>query len=121
MGWFSPATPFKKPMKLAWDPKDKVDKHDGTYQRERSADPYHSYKWTRLSRIYRASFPLCAECRRNNIIKAAEVVDHIIPWPVCEDFFDTTNLQSLCQDCNRTKGNKDKKLIAQWRKTHPNQ
>lgn len=108
-------------MKLAWDPKDKVDKHDGTYQRERSADPYHSYKWTRLSRIYRASFPLCAECRRNNIIKAAEVVDHIIPWPVCEDFFDTTNLQSLCQDCNRTKGNKDKELIAQWRKTHPNQ
>ena len=102
-------------MKLAWDAEKKTEKRDGGYHRERSADPYHSFRWTRLSRAFRAQHPLCEECRKRGIIKSAEVVDHIIPWPVCEDFFDRTNLQSLCKDCNTAKGNRDKKVIAKWR------
>ena len=38
--------------------------------------------------------------------------DHVIPWPICADrFYDRTNLQSLCDECNNIKGQKDKKLI----------
>lgn len=99
---------------LRWDV---VEQKPG-YVRERSADPYHTARWTRLSRAFRAEHPLCAECRKQGIIKPAEVVDHIIPWPVCEDFYDLGNLQSLCQDCNIAKGNRDKKIIQDWKKKH---
>ena len=106
-------------MRLPWDSRRNADKPAGGYVRERSADPYHTSRWTKLSRSFRAMHPLCEECRRNGVIKAAAVVDHIIPYPVCEDFFDERNLQSLCEDCNRAKGNRDKMLIRDWRKSHP--
>ena len=102
-------------MKLAWDSARKVEKRDGKYHRERSDDPYHTYRWTRLSRAFREQHPLCEECRKQGVVRSAQVVDHIIPWPVCEDFFDRANLQSLCADCNAAKGNRDKKLIQEWR------
>lgn len=107
-------------MVLAWDSKKRKDADSGGYQRERSSDLYHTYRWTRLSRAFRQSHPLCAECARNGRLKAAEVVDHITPFPVCRDFFDESNLQSLCYDCNIAKGNRDKVVIAEWRRTHAN-
>ena len=75
-------------MKLAWDAAKRTEKRDGGYHRERSDDPYHTFRWTRLSRVWRMEHPLCEECRKRGIVKRAEVVDHIIPWPVCRDFFD---------------------------------
>lgn len=105
---------------LAWDSKKRKDADSGGYHRERSDDLYHTFRWTRLSRAFRQSHPLCAECARNGRLKAAEVVDHIVPFPVCRDFFDESNLQSLCSDCNIAKGNRDKVVIAEWRRTHVN-
>ena len=105
-------------MRLAWDSNSHASKRAGEYQRERSADPYHSYRWTRLSRAFRAEHPLCALCQKEGRITAADVVDHIVPWPVCEDFYDRNNLQSLCEKCNHDKGQRDKKIIAQWRTEH---
>lgn len=99
--------------RLAWDGERRQD--DGSYKRERSADPYHTSRWTRLSRAWRMMHPLCEECKRNGIIKAGEVTDHIIPWPVCQDFYDENNLQTLCKDCNHAKGQKDKKLIQSYK------
>ena len=99
--------------RLAWDGERRQD--DGSYKRERSADPYHTSRWTRLSRAWRMTHPLCEECKRNGIIKAGEVTDHIIPWPVCQDFYDENNLQTLCEDCNHAKGQKDKKLIQSYK------
>lgn len=105
---------------LPWDSKSRRAKNDGKYVRERSADPYHTYRWTALSRAFRASHPLCAECQRKGIIREATCVDHIIPWPICADrFFDRSNLQSLCDDCNQAKGNRDKAMIQQWKREHP--
>ena len=51
------------------------------------------------------------------MIKAAQVTDHVTPWPVCgvEGFFDEGNLQALCEACNNEKGQQDKKIIQQWR------
>lgn len=104
-------------MKLAWDPKSRREKSDG-YVRRRSDEPYHSSRWTKLARAWKVEHPLCEECKRKGIVKAAEVVDHIIPWPICEDFFDKSNLQSLCEDCNREKGYKDRPAIERWKKEH---
>lgn len=98
---------------MAWDGERRQD--DGSYKRERSADPYHTSRWTRLSRAWRMMHPLCEECKRHGIIKAGEVTDHIIPWPVCQDFYDENNLQTLCKDCNHAKGQRDKKLIQSYK------
>ena len=106
-------------MKLAWDASGKAERSEGKYLRKRSDKPYHTNRWTRLSKTFRAMNPLCAECLRNGVVKSADVVDHIEPWPICEDFYDTRNLQSLCEYHNIEKGNRDKKRIEEWRKTHP--
>lgn len=105
-------------MKLPWDSQAKQ-KAAGAYVRPRSADPYHTNRWTRLSRAFREEHPLCAECLRNGIVKAAEVVDHIVPWPICGDFYDRSNLQSLCADCNRAKGNRDRATVFKDYKSKP--
>ena len=103
---------------LPWDSKRTVEADSGKYVREASADLYHTFRWAKLSRAFRDAHPLCEECRKRGVIKAAQVTDHIVPYPVCGDFFDVSNLQALCEDCNRAKGNRDKKLIAEWRRSH---
>ena len=84
--------------------------------RKRSRDEYHTWRWTKLSRAFRESHPLCEQCRRRGVITPAEVVDHIIPVEVCADFWDQTNWQSLCRKCNIEKGNKDKRMIHNARR-----
>ena len=104
-------------MALPWEIKKPAS--SGGYDRERSADPYHTSMWTRLSRAFRAEHPLCAECQRKGIIRPATCVDHIVPWPICQDdFYNRSNLQSLCDECNHEKGQKDKKKIQEWKKTN---
>ena len=104
--------------KLAWDSKKTKGQMEGKYDRKRSADLYHTTRWTKLSRRYRMAHPLCAECQRNGRIEPATCVDHIVPWPVCgeQGFFDESNLQPLCNKCNHDKGQRDKKLIEQWKR-----
>lgn len=104
--------------KLAWDSKKTKVQMEGKYDRKRSADLYHTTRWTKLSRRYRMAHPLCAECQRNGRIEPATCVDHIVPWPVCgeQGFFDESNLQPLCNKCNHDKGQRDKKLIEQWKR-----
>ena len=103
-------------MQLAWDSKDRKARVAGSYQRERSADPYHTSRWTKLSRTFRAEHPLCVECLRNGTLTPSTCVDHIVPYPVCKDFYDRQNLQALCDRCNNIKGQRDKITIANWRK-----
>ena len=103
-------------MRLAWDSKHRAEKHDGSYQREASDPRYHTPRWTQLSKRWRMQHPLCAECLGKGIIKQAQCVDHIVPAPICEDFYDESNLQSLCNECNMLKGIKDRKLIQEWKR-----
>ena len=104
--------------RLPWDHPSRREKNEG-YARERSADPYHTARWTRLSRAFRAEHPLCAECQRHGVIRPSTCVDHIEPWPICADrFYDRTNLQALCDECNHLKGQQDKKLIQEYKLKH---
>ena len=106
--------------RLAWDSSSRQERTEGSYERQRSADPYHTYRWTRLSRAFRnePEHSLCAICKSNGIVKSADVVDHIVPWPICglDGFFDRKNLQALCSKCNVAKGNRDKRIIQEWKR-----
>ena len=74
------------------------------------ANYYNSIQWTNLRRSYIKEHPLCDECLKQGIVKAAEHVHHIIPfmrgstdeerWTLLTD---VNNLQSLCIDCHHAK------------------
>lgn len=93
-------------------------KKQEVYQRVRSRKEYHTARWTRESRVFREENPLCVMCKAKGIIKESEVTDHIVPAPICKDFWDKSNWQALCKKCNAEKGNKDKKLIREYKLKH---
>ena len=102
---------------LAWDSQTTRARNAGRYIRERSGAPYNTSRWHKLAKAFIEDHPLCEECKRKGILRAAECVDHIDPWPICEDyFFDRRNLQALCNKCNIEKGNRDKARISEWRR-----
>lgn len=104
-------------LQLPWDVKPaEVKGVSRRYDRERSDAPYHTWRWTKLSRAFLADHPLCVECQRQGRYTPATVCDHIVPWPVVKarggDFYDVGNLQPLCAYHNDLKGQRDKKIIA---------
>jgi len=105
-------------MKLVWDSKSRTERGSGQYDRVRSDQHYHSPRWTKLSKRFRQAHPLCAMCQKEGRVAAAECVDHIIPWPICKDFYDESNLQSLCRRCNMLKGERDRASIQQYKREH---
>ena len=67
-----------------------------------------SERSTRKYQKARAAFlhdhPLCAECERNGIIRAADELDHIVPVRDNPDgFWDSENWQGLCRACHEAK------------------
>ncbi|MBR4538614.1 MAG: HNH endonuclease [Clostridia bacterium] len=107
--------------RLPWDPPPGPSPFPKKTSREQPGAPYHTWRWTKLSRAIRVEQPLCAECKRRGIIRPATCVDHIEPWPICgeQGFFDRRNLQPLCDDCNNQKGLRDKAKIIAWKRAHP--
>lgn len=79
--------------------------------RSGSRDPFYNRKaWKRLRAWYLAQpgNAFCAECRRRGYLKAAAVVDHIVPRqsdPGRE--LDPSNLQGLCRACDNRKRARD--------------
>jgi 5-methylcytosine-specific restriction enzyme A len=65
---------------------------------------YHEQRWQRRSRYQMALDPLCCMCRAKGITREANVADHKIPHRGNRNLFDTGELQSLCHDCHRDKG-----------------
>jgi len=109
----------KPKTRLAWDPKQKPMTGANVYERERSHQLYHTSRWTKLAKAFKESHPLCQNCLKNGRVVPAEVVDHIIPFPICGDFFDESNLQSLCRRCNMVKGNQQREKIQRYKREHP--
>lgn len=57
--------------------------------------------WRQIRYQRLVKFPLCALCARLGVVTAATVVDHIVPHRGNKElFFDSENLQSLCQHCH---------------------
>lgn len=82
----------------------------------RRADAYDQRRGTAWERGYDAQWralrswwienhPICVECEKRGIIRAAEHVDHIKPFDGLNDLkrLDIDNLQSLCQSCHSKK------------------
>lgn len=73
---------------------------------------YHSYRWTKVSRNYRAKHPFCVRCYKKGLYIRARAVDHIIPIRTPEGWekrWDENNFQSLCIPCHNQKTLEDEK------------
>lgn len=76
------------------------------YDRERGTAAQRGYgaEWARNRRRYLQQHPLCVECAKREITRAATVVDHIIPAKVRPDlFWNQDNWQPLCASCHGKK------------------
>lgn len=72
--------------------------------RKSAAARGYDHRWRKIRRAHLNKYPLCAECKRNGIVRLANEVDHIRPHRGNIDlFFDMDNLQSLCKSCHSSK------------------
>lgn len=62
---------------------------------------YNIARWRKERLIFLSANPLCVECFKNDILKSANVVDHIKPHlGNYALFWDVSNWQSLCEICH---------------------
>ncbi|MCH1781747.1 HNH endonuclease [Psychrobacter glaciei] len=72
--------------------------------RPSSAQRGYDARWRSARELFLADEPLCRNCMLQNIIKGADVVDHIIPHRGDHElFWDQTNWQPLCYSCHSIK------------------
>lgn len=89
---------------MAWAPKVRMAEKQSEYRKPEHSRLYHSAAWGKASKAYRAANPLCAECERNGVVRAAECVDHIEPHKGdLVRFWSVENWQSLCDKCHSEK------------------
>ena len=62
-----------------------------------NASFYNSKRWRSLRNYFIQMHPLCIQCKREGIINAASVVDHVKPITMGGSPVDVKNLQSLCE------------------------
>lgn len=78
---------------------------------------YGTKEWKTLRRYKLSLNPLCEHCKKEDIIKYAIDVDHIID--IQDDpskRLDITNLQSLCKECHGKKTYGDHDLVEKKQK-----
>lgn len=64
----------------------------------------YSYRWQKMRSKYLGEHPLCVTCFEGGIVRAATVVDHIVPHKGDPDkLWDVNNLQPLCKQCHDRK------------------
>lgn len=76
---------------------------------------YHTTAWRTLRNAILRDNPFCVECRKNGIMQAANVVDHIKPVSSGKTaqereilMWNESNLQGLCNACHNSKSGKEK-------------
>lgn len=73
-------------------------------QRGTSAERGYGSAWRKARAGWLRKHPLCAECKRKDIITEATEVDHILPHKGNRIlFWDRANWQSLCKSCHSAK------------------
>jgi 5-methylcytosine-specific restriction protein A len=81
----------------------------------RSGAPSRLYdrRWSKLRRAHLRASPLCVACEREGAVKAADLVDHIVPVKVApERRLDPTNIQSLCTHHHHLKTATDRQMYG---------
>ena len=69
---------------------------------------YGSNRWKKLRKEFLLRHPLCESCKRRGVVKAAIVVDHIMPHKGNEElFWNQSNWQALCKQCHDKKTAKE--------------
>jgi 5-methylcytosine-specific restriction protein A len=73
--------------------------------RGNSSERGYTWRWRKYRTHYLSSNPLCAVCRVQGIVKAADCVDHITPVKGADDplFWEPSNHQPLCTPCHSVK------------------
>lgn len=100
------AMPVRPPIHRPVGRREKRER-DRDYQRTR--DPvaralYRSKRWRTERAAFLRDHPLCAECQRHDLIRAASVVDHIDRHGGDEMvFWDRSRWQALCASCHGRK------------------
>lgn len=99
--------PSKAPdRQRPWLPKQ--GEHKPQEGRKERTKLYDSTDW-RKARIHQLrKEPLCRICQDLGKVTLATVCDHIIPFRVHGDFFDSSNYQSLCKTCHDRKSAKER-------------
>ena len=76
-------------------------------RKERNYTFYNSQLWRNFRKHFIQNNPLCIECEKIGVIKAANVVDHITPINEGGNKLDVTNLQSLCHSHHNKKSGRE--------------
>lgn len=100
----------------AWEAKEKP-AHSG-----RKVDHSHIYngrRWRKLRAYFLAKNPLCKECKENDRITPATVVDHIKPIREGGGAYDFNNLQALCQHHHAVKSGRERHSAEGHRGSKP--
>lgn len=78
------------------------------FEREKdNSDFYNSWPWKKARKAFRLKNPLCKHCEQNGEVKAARVVDHIIPIKAGGEPLKESNFQSLCDKCHNIKSSNE--------------
>ena len=78
-----------------------------------NASFYNSKRWRSLRNYHIQMHVLCIKCKRDGIVKGAQVVDHILPINMGGSPIDKKNLQSLCNSSHNAKSGRES---AEYRK-----
>lgn len=75
------------------------------YDEERGNARSRGYtkQWDKVSKAYREKFPLCQDCEAQGKVTPAIMVHHIKPVSEGGEWFDESNLRSLCASCHARK------------------
>ncbi len=69
-----------------------------------SSERGYTYRWQKAAKAFLREHPLCVSCEAQGIVRAAEVVDHIVPHRGNQKlFWDPSNWQALCKRCHDKK------------------
>tara|TARA_R100000654_G_scaffold21267_5_gene42921 strand:+ start:12043 stop:12384 length:342 start_codon:yes stop_codon:yes gene_type:complete len=80
--------------------------YNKSYSNPKYAKLYNTSRWRKMRDNYIMQNPICIICKKNNRIRKADVVDHIIEVADGGNMWELSNLQSLCDPCHRSKTSK---------------
>lgn len=96
--------PVFKPLGKPSKPMESVRKAEYDKTRAGSSARGYGFKWQKARKRFLEENPLCVICQAKQLVKAARIVDHIIPHKGNADlFWDKRNWQALCASCHSRK------------------